>query len=1056
MHRLLILCLAMFIIPFTALGHPSQSEFRYRFAGPPGNRTDAIAASPNNSQVVFIGAASGGIWKTTDGGIHWKPVFDHTDVQSIGALAIAPSAPNEIWAGTGETFYIRPETSIGNGIWYSHDNGHHWEHMGLAETGRIGRIIIDPRNANIVYACAAGSGFGKSTHRGVYRTTDGGNHWKKVLYVGPHTGCSDLAMDPQDPKTLFAGLWEFDIHPWKLASGGPNGGVYVTHDGGRHWKKLKSGLPTGNVGKVGVAISRSNPRVVYALISQRNGPGLYQSRNGGQNWRLVSRNHDMLERPPYYGRFTVAPNDSDELYFTSVRLTRSRNGGRTLQRINRCRCGDTHAIWINPKAPKTIWVADDLGVVVTHDGGKDWHRIRLPNAQIYHVYTDRAIPYHIMGNRQDGFSYWGPSDSLTAYGITPGDWHEVGGCESGFTIPDRWDHSVWSGCYEGGLTRFNLRTMHGQDVRVWPVVGFGWPPKALKNRWNWTMPLAVAPWKPHAVYVGSQYVYRTTNGGHSWQRISPDLTRNNKAHEGNSGGIVNDEIGTFTSASLSIIAPSKKQAGVIWTGSYDGEIHITRDNGIRWHNITPSFLQKEGGSVSDITPSPFKAGVAWVSIDRHMLGDSDPHIFLTRDYGRHWQEVDHGITHSVFSYVHTVAADPARRGLLFAGTENAVYVSFDSGQRWRPFQYNLPHAPVYWLTIQPVFHDLAVATFGRGFWILDDIKPLETDGAAALDIPRTTAALLPPRATWRFRLHDGSPGPADGSVIGQNPPYGAIIDYLLPKQAKKPISLIVTNAKGIVVRRFHSGKKGTMPTKPGLNRLVWNLRYPSIPKGRLLRPPPQAPWDRSGNSNPRPIVSWDLDLTQRGPLVPPGRYTLTLTVGRSTLHQSLVIRKDPHTQGTTSDIKAQTRLALAIYQNLKKIVKTVNDIERLRQQIHGLERRISENGRHNRSNTRHILIRANQRLRAIEGRLFDIYLTGSREDAFRQPMRLYGRLSALLKEVENASSDYAPTVQQITAHELLQKRLDSQMKRYHHFIDLHIPALNRALSRSGIQTIGLG
>lgn len=1050
---MVITSVAAFLGISPCLGQTS-SALKYRFAGPPGNRADAIAGVPSNPFVAYVGAASGGVWKTTNGGASWRSIFNHEPVQSVGAIAVSPSRPNQVWVGTGESFYIRPETSIGDGVWFSSDAGKRWRHVGLDQTGRIASIAVDPDNSKIVYVCAAGSGFGPSQHRGVYRTTNGGQTWQRVLYVNSYTGCSDLAMDLQDPNVVFAGMWQFDIHPWRLDSGGPGGGVFVSRDGGSHWSKLSSGLPTGSVGKVGVAISRSNPQVVYALISEKHHPGLYRSTDGGEQWRLVSQDHTMMERPPYYGHFIVAPQDSKILYFTSVWLSRSRNGGKTLKILENCGCGDTHNMWIDPRNPKNMWVVDDLGVVVTHDGGQQWHRSRLPIAQMYHVYTDNAIPYHIMGNRQDGFSYWGPSDSLTPYGITPGDWHNVGGCESGFTVPDPYSDTVWSGCYEGGLTRFNLKTMHGQDVRVWPIAGYGWPPRDVKNRWNWTMPIAVAPWKPHPVFVGSQYVYKTTNGGHSWTRISPDLTRNIKAHELASGGIVTDQLGTFVSDALSIIAPSKRRANVLWVGSYDGLVHLSRNGGRTWKNVTPRMIQRLGGDISSISPSPFKAGVAWITVDRHLFGDSKPYIFRTTDYGRSWTRINRGIPHSVFSYVHCVALDPARKGMAFAGTENGVYVTFDYGKRWRPLQENLPHAPVYWLTVQPEFHDLVIATFGRGFWILDDVKPLESAGFAALQVPKR-ARLLAPRVTWRLRLRAGTPGPAAGSVVGQNPPYGALIDYLLPNHASSNVRITIADRAGRIIRTFSThphGSESSMQARPGLNRLDWNLRYPHVPAAKLRRPPPHAPWDRPAPGKTRRIVSWDLDLTQRGPLVPPGRYRVTLTVGRQQFHQQLVIKKDPNTAGTLQDIQEQTRLSLSIYRDLRMDVRTINQIEWLRQELHDLVNRLQA-----RSAPQHLVGRvehADRVLLQIEDELFNVDLTGAREDAFRNPMRLYGRLSALLREVETESSDYAPTVQQRQASKLLSSQLNKSVQAYQAFVNSALPALNAELTQHGVQLLG--
>jgi photosystem II stability/assembly factor-like uncharacterized protein len=1032
----------------------STTALKYRFVGPPSpSRAAAIEGVPGDPAVAYLGAASGGVWKTTDSGVHWRPIFDEAPVQAIGALAVAPSNHAEIWAGTGESFYIRIATSPGDGVWLSRNAGRTWQHVGLAKTGRIAEIVVDPSDASIAYVCAAGKGFKPSRHRGVYRTTNAGKSWQRVLFVNGKTGCSDLAIDPRDPDTLFAGMWQFSIKPWKLDSGGPGGGVFVTQDGGESWHKIEGGLPTGTVGKVSVAISRSQPNIVFALISEKHGPGLYRSDDGGKNWALMGRSHQMLERPPYYTRLAVGPDDPDRLYFASVHFTTSGDGGKTVHIMGSSYLGDTHDLWIDPHNPKTIWIAFDEGVTVTRDRGEHWYNaVQPPIDQMYHVSTDDDVPYHVMGNRQDGIAYYGPSDSLTGR-IAPGDWLAVGngGTESGYTVPVPGKPIVWSNGTGGHLIRFNLKTRRSQDVSVSPLNTAGWPEGKVKNHWNWTFPLAVASWKHHSVFVGSQYVYESRDRGHSWQRISPDLTRNIKSHQGPSGGIVNDNSGTFWNSALSAIRPSPTRKGVLWAGSYDGLVHITRDGGRHWQNITPDFMVAHHGIVASISSSPTTPGDAYIALDRHLFGDTTPYIFHTEDYGQHWTQVGGGIPASPFSYVHTVAVDPVRRGLLFAGTDNGVFVSFDAGRHWRSLQQNLPHAPVYELTIQPEFHDLVVATFGRGIWILDDIRPLETAGVKALETPRA-ARLLPPRVSWRFRRRSGAPsrGVAEGSIFGQNPPYGALLDYQLPTDVNGPVVLTVENSTGKTIRTFtsKSGAKSALTTEPGLNRFAWGLRYPPLEKTKLRVAPPNAPWVHTAHGATRSIGH-----PSPGPLVPPGTYTVRLTANGQTQTQSLVVKKDPSTKGTVQDIAKQTALALRLYRLVNADVRAINRIEWLRGEISALLTRVAAASPNKKA--AHALETADANLKKLESPLFDIDLTGAREDFFRHPTRLYARLTSLYRDVSEGDSDFAPTTQQRQVARLLHHRLTERLLAYRNFVQHELPELNVRLSNLDVKLIGL-
>ena len=1002
------------------------ASLRFRHVGPPGNRASAVAGEPGNPMVAYIGAASGGVWKTIDGGATWKPTFDDQTAQAIGALAVAPAAPNVVWAGTGETFIIRPTTSPGDGIYKSTDAGTTWHHTGLDATGHIGRIAIHPRNPDIVYACALGHAYGPQEDRGVYRTTDGGTTWTRVLFVNPQTGCSDLAMDATDPNVLVAGMWQLDIKPWNLESGGPGSGVFISRDGGATWRRAAgNGLPAVGsvVGKVAVALAASAPGRIYALLEQAD-PTLYRSDDGGGRWRVVTRNHDIAERAPYYTRFAVAPDDADRLYFTSVRFSVSKDGGATLEGGYGAG-GDNHDIWIDPLDPKRYMVAHDGGVSITLNGGASYRRVVLPIAQMYHVFTDTRVPYYVYGNRQDGYSYRGPSNTRARGGITEGHWHSYGGCESGFGIPDTVSNTlVWSGCYDGGLQRYDLETGQARDVRVWPEAGYGWAPADLRYRWNWTFPIVISPHDPGRVYVGSQYVHETTDGGQSWREISPDLTTNDTTKQRSSGGVAVDNLMTFDASVLHALAESPDEVGVLWAGSGDGLVHVTRDGGATWVNVTPNIHGLAAwGKIPAIVPSRHELGTAYVVVDRHELADFEPYLYKATGYGRAWKRIDAGIPRSVLSYAHTVAEDPVRQGMLFAGTENGLYMTLDDGSHWEPLQLNLPHVPVSWVTVQPHFGDLVVSTYGRGIWILDDLTPLRGLVTAIFAEPLHVFA---PRPAYRFReTHDVSSAPS--SLLGENAPYGADIDYHVagdPADTSGAPSarLIVLDASGDTVRTL------TGPAHPGMNRTWWDLRYASAREPRLRTPPPGRDWVRLNDEGWRRLVVWDLDLSTRGPLAAPGRYAVHITVGDAVDSTTIEVRKDPHSAGSEADIRAQVTLALELRNDLSRTVDLINRSEWIRLQLRTIQgilrdRSTAEDPAAAQALAEAVLS-AEQAAIAAAGALFDVNLTGAREDSFRAPMQLYGRLAALLSDVAENGADFTPTTQQRAVHEVLHRRLD--------------------------------
>jgi len=868
------------VAPATLLDSATLAQLRFRYIGPVGNRVSSVAGVPGDANVYYAGAASGGIWKTTDAGIHWTPIFDDKDVSSIGALAVAPSNPNIVWAGTGEPF-IRSHISIGNGVYKSTDAGRTWTRMGLEQSGRIGRFAIDPKNPDIVFVAAQGHSYGPQQERGIYRTTDGGRTWTRILFVDPNTGGIDVIMHPSNPQTLFAATWQLEMHTWTRESGGPGSGIFVSRDGGTTWTRLKgSGLPTHTIGKIGLAIAPSKPERVYALIETGDGVPihgqptdngeLWRSDDGGNTWRVVSYDRNLACRQPYYTRMAVSTDNPDETYFLCATFSRSLDGGVTNSVASfggaggggiaaaaaaaaqvpadsaalrtpapSTPGGDNHDMWIDPTNANRMAVANDGGISISTTRGRTWLRVQLPIAQIYHVTVDNRIPYYVYGNKQDGPSYRGPSNSRTGNTIARSEWHGVGGGESGWATPDPADPNiVWStasgsGSRGGIVVRFDLRTRQSQNVEVWPLSTGGHPAADLRYRFVWDAPFTISPHDHNRVYIGSQFVHVTTNGGRSWQVISPDLTRNDKSKQQISGGLTPDNIGVEYGSVIYAIAESRAQPGVIWTGSNDGLVHISRDAGKTWTNVTANIPGIPAwGSVRHIEPSRYDVGSAYLIVDAHQENNRDPWVYRTKDSGKTWKLIVTGIPKSPLSYAHIIREDPVRRGLVYLGTENALYASFDEGNHWQPLQMNLPHAPVYGLVIQEQFNDLVIATYGRGFWILDDLSPLQNLTPA---VTASGANLFLPRAAYRYQDISGNYATTDDPTAGTNPPYGAAINYWLkaahPDTGATAASVAILDGTGKIIRTL----RGT--GKPGINRVYWNLRNDSSKVARLRTKP---------------------------------------------------------------------------------------------------------------------------------------------------------------------------------------------------------------------------
>jgi photosystem II stability/assembly factor-like uncharacterized protein len=1060
-----LLCAAVALVTALApLGYaqqptrPSVESYRplhWRFIGPEGNRFSAAAGVPGDPHVYYVGAASGGVYKTTDGGVNWSPIFDGHPVQSIGSLAVAPSDPNVVWAGTGEA-HIRSHISIGQGAYKSQDAGKTWTLMGLERTGRIARMVVDPRSPDTVLACALGHAYGPQPERGVFRTTDGGQSWSKVLFVDENTGCSDLAMDPTNPRVLFAGMWQFEIHTWGRESGGPGSGLFVSRDGGLTWRKLTGrGLPSRPVGKVAVAISRSNPNRVYALIETGDGAPwngketdrgqLWRSEDGGESWSVVSYDHSAMGRPHYYSRIAVAPDDQDETYYLTASFAKSIDGGRTLTVVPRREApgGDHHDIWIDPQNANRMIVAHDQGLSISVNRGRSWFRQRLGNAQIYHVTVDNEIPYNVLGNKQDEPSYRGPSNSrLIGFGGDPGIprgmWHSVGGGESGWATPDPVDSNiVWStasgsGMVGGIVVRFEEKRRQFRNVEVWPDQSNG-PAEGVRYRFVWDSPLQISPHDRNTIYVGSQHVHRTTDGGQSWQVISPDLTLNDRSRMGSSGGLTPDNIGVEYAGVVYGIAESPRERGLIWVGTNDGLVQQTRDGGKTWTNLTRNLPGlPPWGSVRSIAPSRYDAATAYLTVDFHQVNNRDPFVYKTTDYGKSWRLIVNGIPKSALSYAKVICEDPLRRGLLYLGTENALYVSFDDGENWQPLQNDLPQAPVSGIVVQEHFDDLVISTYGRGFWILDDLTPLQqlTPQVLAAD-----AHLFPPRPAYRFRPITAPSTTYDDPTLGENPKYGASINYYLKAAASGPVTLTILDQNGQLVRTL------TGTGTAGLNRVQWDLRYAPTREVRLRTSPMYAPhvplgpegWRAAPNAQALSI------------LAPPGSYTVKLAASGRELQQPLTVRKDPNTGGTEADIEAQMKVLFGLQQQINTAVDAINRIEKVRSQLEA-QARILEDAAIKKA--REELL---QKLVDLEMNLIDLRHTPGGQDGVRYAAKLLSRMGYLANGL--ASGDFRPTDQQLEVEKLLQERLREQTSRLDSLLGKDLAAFNDLLRSRNIPNV---
>jgi photosystem II stability/assembly factor-like uncharacterized protein len=859
------------------------AALRYRMIGPArGGRVTAVTGVNQEPLTFYFGSTGGGVWRTKDAGISWHNISDGSlAAASIGALDVADSDPNVIYVGTGSAA-IRSNVSIGRGIYKSSDAGRSWKFLGLRDAGQIGAIVVHPTNPDVVFAAVLGNPFAHTRTRGVYRTRDGGATWQQVFFLSDSTGAVNLELQPGNPNVIYASMWHGQRRPWTIISGGGEDGIYRSTDGGDHWTRLGAGLPAGVLGKSDLAVSAAAPLRLYALVEAKSGGGLYRSDDAGDHFALVNATPGLITRPFYYDHVAADPTNADVLYVGTESFYKSVDGGKTF-RTMRTPHGDNHDMWINPTNGKALIQSNDGGANVSLDGGLSWStQENQPTAEIYQVAVDDQYPYRVYGAQQDNSTVIVPSLPVGSAGLDEPiqSWRQGPGCETGPIIPNRTNpDTVYGGC-KGQFSRMSVR--NGQEQQFW--IGaqslYGNANKDLRYRFQRVSPMEVSPHEPHTVYYGSQYLHRSRDEGTTWERISPDLTANDPRYRAVISGepVTIDVTGEEMYATLYAIRESPVKAGVIWTGANDGPIHVTRDAGKTWTNVTPKDLPP-GGRVQNIDPSPHRAGAAYVAVLRYLLGDFQPYIYKTEDYGKSWTRLttgSNGIPADAPTRV--VREDPNRPGLLYAGTEFGMYVSFDDGGHWRPMQLNLPVTPITDIAVHR--QDLVLSTQGRAFWILDDLTPLHQLSDAVAAKP---SHLFTPRAAIRYRYRAGFGGVEGDRGVSEDapqyPPAGAMIDYFMSAPPSGPVTLDVMDAKGVVIRTFSSDSTrdtsfvraggARLPARTGMNRFVWDMTYP-------------GPWSESAGQRGR-----------SGPMAAPGAFTIRLTANGVSSTQPLTIRADP-------------------------------------------------------------------------------------------------------------------------------------------------------------------
>jgi photosystem II stability/assembly factor-like uncharacterized protein len=1028
----------------------------WRLVGPfRGGRVLAVTGVIGDPHIYYFGGVAGGVWKSTDGGLTWRPMTDKVKDMSpsIGAIAVAPSDPNVIYAGSGEAC-IRGNIVGGNGVYKSIDAGKTWSYGGLRDTQAIGRIIVNPKNADIAFVAALGHPFGPNPERGIFRTTDGGKTWSKVLYKDENSGGIDLSFDPNNANVIFAALWQARRSPWDMQSGGPGSGLYRSTDGGATWKQLIGhGLPEGIMGRIGVAVGYNSTRV-WALIENDRG-GLFRSDDGGDDWTLVNSDRQYRQRAFYYTHVFADPHSPDGVYVLNTGMYHSNDGGKSFRPI-RVPHGDNHGLWIDPGDPNRMIESNDGGANVSTNGGASWTtQANQPTAQFYHAITDNRFPYWVYGAQQDNSSVG--IASAARGGIGRPSWYPVGGGESGYIAPDPRDPEiVYAGSYGGEITRYNHHSGEEMNITPWPVNPIGAAAADQKYRFQWTEPIVFSPHDPHVLYFAAQVLFKTSDEGMHWEIISPDLTRNDKSKQQAAGGpITKDNTGVEVFDTIFSVVESPVQKGLIWAGSDDGLVHITTDGGKNWSNVTPKTMP-EWGTVSMIEASSYDAGTAYVAVERHRLDDFSPYIFKTADFGKTWTSIYNGIPAG--DYAHAVRIDRKRKGLLYAGTEKGVFVSFDDGGNWQSLQTNLPVVPVWDIYVHN--DDLVAATHGRSFWILDDLSPLQQYNP---DFAKDDVHLYSPQTAVRAEFGGGFSG--GGGEIGQNPPSGAVIYYSLKTGIKKPegkkdgeaqadggaagakaapITMEILDSKGQVIRKYPPkpqpsdetpGEEGgfgrpqvrALSSEAGLNRFVWDLQYEES-----SRVPHSPLW--GGNTD--------------GPVALPGNYQVKLTVQGKSYTAPLEIKPDPRVKAAQADLEKQFDLRLKIRDRVTQVHDTINEIRDIRAQINALNKRLE--GQPQAKAVAEAGKQLDKKMTEVEEVLVQTKAK-SNQDVLNYPIRLNNYLVALGRVVESAGG--APTQASYDVFNMLSRQLDEQMAKWREILNTDVPVYDAAVKNQNVPAV---
>lgn len=1031
----LIICLFQSGLTFgaetsTPKDSKDTSEFKalkYRSIGPAwGGRVSRAAGVPGDPNIFYFGAAASGVWKSVDGGANWKSVFDDQPISSIGSIAIAPSDPNVIYVGSGEA-NIRGNVGAGNGIYKSVDGGKSWNHVWKQE-GQIGTMVVHPTNPDIAFAAVLGHAFGPNPERGVYRTEDGGKTWQQVLKKDNDTGASDVALDPSNPNIVFAGLWQARRYPWGLTSGGPGSGLYVSHDGGDTWKQLTGkGLPDGIWGKIGVGVARSDGRRVYALIEADQG-GFFRSDDGGETWERVSANRLLRQRAWYYSCLTIHPTNANEIWVPQVPMLKSIDGGKTWKVVSGFHHGDHHDMWIDPKNPKRMIASNDGGVDISTDGGETWTAPALPIAQHYHISADNRVPFSVAGSIQDIGTAQGPSRTTSSSGIRTSDWYGVGGGEAGWAVSDWSDPNiVYAGEYGGIITRYDHRTGQARQVGINPDMPLGHDPKDMKYRFQWTAPIHVSPHNAKVVYHGGNILFRTEDGGQTWAAISPDLTRNDPSKLGWSGGpITGDNTGAETYCTIFTIAESPVQKDLIWVGTDDGLVHITKDGGKNWKNVTKAMPGiPEWAKITTIEPSHYDAGTAYVTVDGHWLDNTKPYLYKTTDFGESWKRLDGSLPQDI--YLHVVREDPKVKDLLYVGTERSVIYSRDGGKNWQSLKLNLPTVAVHDLAVKD--DSLAVGTLGRSFWIFDHLTAVRE---MSPQISTSTAHLfsIPDAIRWRYTRE------MKDKWSGENPPPGAPFYYYLKEAPKNDITADVLDSSGKVIATMSSKPKPPLGLDDDEKEEEENLKKAAMPKAAGIQ---VAYWDLAYDEPEMVPKSRIFGDASSGPLVLPGTYTIRLNVDGQTFTSPVKVINDPRVKMSDAEMKEQLDMALALRSDITQISQTIKKLKSVREQIKNRNEILQANAKTAQ------LVKDSEtfadRIESQESKLhnakaevaYDVF-------SFKGGVQLYGRMINLYSVVTD--SDGVPTQGMREAYDILKKEWAQQQQDVNQLLSRDLASLN--------------